>query len=709
MGLFSSKTRINVDVVTNPLIDKQDRQDFTKNAILRGTLGNQGVSNSLLEASLGGTAAVVEGFYKKYLRGSYISLPRGQGFFDGVTDTEAKALIESTIGEPVTILEFITSGPSATASGLHYLQEVYGINLSTNEILKPIDEEEAEYYFVTAEFVFEDVDGNGKLVGETTVLTIKYTKILDGESTLHELHINNPYGFKNTIYLVAYYTLDSDDSGKKYIFVKDISNGTNDVLNVGSFSRLDDYYPIVTIRKAKENTVDTAPKEKIKEINRALSHMNLTLEEITDGVMGGSSENDPEQMHDVFLMYAADLHSEDKHTIEYLYHYFKDLSYTQASSKAEFDHWFEDIYTRNRPKQTTLRIVQDNFDVSLVFNYIDVRVKTGKLKNPNKVDRVFTVADPIKAPPSIFGFDFGIKETEMSTVLFRKQISETHYEEVLVHGLMHVHEVYNNHVAVRTIKNSLDEKNTRDDDKAFFLPVSRNILRKMSGLKRHQVLQDTLCVTVYAVQKTKVKWYQRGVFRWVVMIVLVVVAVFSGQWQLPASWAAAGALAVSFLVDLVVGYIVGLILKPVLIEILQAIGVDDGFFIMVVAVLAAMFYQVDLVSIVADVAVSTVDVAFALAGAFQEVVGQELLSIQAEIDSLLNSMDAFEKEMESIYNQLGYTSFDYYAITEQNRIRLEQPNEFFARTLNKNPGILALDQVTYFVQSKLQLPKYNTV
>lgn len=709
MGLFSSKTRINVDVVTNPLIDKQDRQDFTKNAILRGTLGNQGVSNSLLEASLGGTAAVVEGFYKKYLRGSYISLPRGQGFFDGVTDTEAKALIESTIGEPVTILEFITSGPSATASGLHYLQEVYGINLSTNEILKPIDEEEAEYYFVTAEFVFEDVDGNGKLVGETTVLTIKYTKILDGESTLHELHINNPYGFKNTIYLVAYYTLDSDDSGKKYIFVKDISNGTNDVLNVGSFSRLDDYYPIVTIRKAKENTVDTAPKEKIKEINRALSHMNLTLEEITDGVMGGSSENDPEQMHDVFLMYAADLHSEDKHTIEYLYHYFKDLSYTQASSKAEFDHWFEDIYTRNRPKQTTLRIVQDNFDVSLVFNYIDVRVKTGKLKNPNKVDRVFTVADPIKAPPSIFGFDFGIEETEMSTVLFRKQISETHYEEVLVHGLMHVHEVYNNHVAVRTIKNSLDEKNTRDDDKAFFLPVSRNILRKMSGLKRHQVLQDTLCVTVYAVQKTKVKWYQRGVFRWVVMIVLVVVAVFSGQWQLPASWAAAGALAVSFLVDLVVGYIVGLILKPVLIEILQAIGVDDGFFIMVVAVLAAMFYQVDLVSIVADVAVSTVDVAFALAGAFQEVVGQELLSIQAEIDSLLNSMDAFEKEMESIYNQLGYTSFDYYAITEQNRIRLEQPNEFFARTLNKNPGILALDQVTYFVQSKLQLPKYNTV
>lgn len=709
MGLFSSKIRINVDVVTNPLIDKQDHQDFTKNAILRGTLGNQGVSNSLLEASLGGTAAVVDGYYKKHLNGSFLSTPKGQGFFDGVSSSEAKALIENTIGKAVTVHEQITSGPNAIASGLHYIQEVYGINLNTNEILNPIDEEDAEYFFVSAEFVFDDVDGQGKLVGDTILLTIQYTKILDGESSLHELQINNPYGSKNDIYLVAYYTLDSDETGKRYIFVKDISNNTNEVLNIGSFSRLDDYYPIVTIRKGKENTVDTAPQEKIEEINRALSHMNLTLEDITDGVMGGSAENDPEQMHDVFLMYAADLHSEDKHTIEYLYRYFKDLSYTQASSKAEFDNWFEDIYTRNRPKQTALRIVQDTFDVSLLFNYIDVRVVAGVLGNTSDVIRTFTVADPIKAPPFIFGFDFGIEETEMSTVVFRKQISETHYEEVTVHGLMHVHEVYDNHVAIRTIKNSLDEKATRDDDKAFFLPVSRNILRSMAGLKRHQVLQDTLCVTVYAVQKTKVRWYQRGIFKWVVMIVLVIVAFFTGQWQLPATWAAAGALAVSFLVDLVVGYIVGLILKPVLIEILQAIGVDSGFFVMVLAVIAAMFYQVDLVSIVADVALSTVDVAFALAGAFQEVIGQELLGIQTEIDSLLNGMDAFEKEMDAINDLLGYTSFDYYAITEQNRIRLEQPNEFFARTLNKNPGILALDQVTYFVQSKLQLPKYNTV
>lgn len=708
MGLFSSKTRIDVDVVTNPLVDENDHQNFLKNAILKGTIGGQGVSNTLVNDSINGYSRSVDKFYRVYKRSDNLQLPRGQGFTLTLDEAEVKALIEQVEGESVSITMLNYSSNSAYFYAQMMIQKSHGLDIETGEILSNYDDDaDAKYFFKDAEYIVE-YDGVHivRALEQIKITYDKVTKDIDNNDVVETKSKNIPYLFKQSdrAFIVSYYHLVSDIEETTKIFMRAIDADLYSVGNQGTFSRLDSYYPITSIKRGGDIINTTAPAEVKEDIDKALSAIGLSLGELTDAITTTENDNDADQMHDVFLTFSANLFSENKYTIEYLHEYFKDLSHTQLGSKENYDLWWNNGNPLSRaPKQTRLRILQDNFDVNLTFNYITVETLTGSMSD--KVESEFIVHPPHKTEIVMpYNKNITIFEIERSVAIFRKRISATEYEEVTVHGLMHIHEVYENHVALRTIATGSKE------DKDFFLPLARNIVKKVPGLGKNYVLQDCICVTVYAVQKTKVKWYERGIFKWVLAVIAIIYAIFSYDWA-TASSVISGliAIATNLLISVAVGAAIGYLLKPVLIELIDMLGMENSMLLMVVIMAVALYFQVDLISIGADVAVSMVDVAFNFVDAFTAYVQESFLNLMEEAEVLLSTMKEFEDEMDAINDLLGSGSgFDYLMVSSQNKKNfLETPSIFFTRTLNKNPGIMVLDSVTNFVEMKLQLPKYQ--
>tara|TARA_B100000929_G_scaffold108179_1_gene85726 strand:+ start:33573 stop:35807 length:2235 start_codon:yes stop_codon:yes gene_type:complete len=734
MGLFSSKTKITVDVVGTPVVE--DKQDFTTNAVLKGVIGNTSVSDSLLEASTGGFYASVNQYFNRAKAKGSVSLPIARSLSGSASEADLKSAVTQYAGEMVVIEDIQTSGPIANSIALFEMDVLYGLDYTTKKTRLPIDPEtdadyDCDYYFIGAHFEFSIE------TFEYNLLVIDYERVVpavlddDGNTvtpesrTLHTTELLMPDVSEDEAFLyVIFYALE-DPEKRRRIWVYELSTNRYTGIEMFSAYQAHNYLPIVPIRRNKQNLTDRQGTEAFKQYSWMMDRLGLNLEEITDAIMNEDNGNDPEQIEEVFMLFAADIASEEPSTKKYLWEYFNNLSKYQYQTKTEFEAWLNNR-THLAPINL-IEIVDNEFKYALAFNYIEVEdiydfsystmFSSGSRKGEVKTKIV--IGQPI---PQYID-EVRLDDLETSKFIIEKVVNDNHIKRITVHGLFSMHEAYRTNELPPGQDNTFQEpggywvKRTLTDaklsttdpdneDKGFYIPVAKNFVDKLPAIQRSELYQDTMNIIVYAVNKQKVKWYERGMFKVALVLVAIAVTYFTGDFT-ALSWATA----LSFVTNLVVNLIIGELISQALTNVVAILGIENA------AILAAIASIVAFTTgrFNAEMAVSWADDLLKASMWGLQAVGKE---IQNELGDLLSESETFFDMLQEKYDELeeidemlkGDTNIDYVYLQNQARqeIYIEDPSMFYLRTIhNSNPGVLSKDMISTYVDRKLKLPDIN--
>ena len=680
MGLFSSKTRIDVDVVTQPLIE--EKANFIQQGVVSGTLSGSGPVAGIRSQIFNGLSSNVDSFFRYCRRNPLIGLPQGNMIRDGVEISELDTLVEQALGVPVTIDYGYISTVSADMFGLLYLQSEYGINITSGVLEKPINTSiTGTQVYLSAEYI------------STTELKIFYEIRASTSTAAYDVTVTYPIN-QEAVYYYVFYLLDSDPS-KKYLFIQEKSS---DLSEVPSTLQDIDYLPVLPIKQNEKSILETASPEKLKKYERACDLLGFSFKETVESILESTAENDPSQMKDIFFQFAIDIHTKVKDANLYLYEYFDYLRETQVTDKNEFLTWLNTQRLIKDPPTNIVRVTQGNYDANLLFNYIEISIEedTKDLKL-GEVHKEFVVKEPIKPSTLDFWINIGY-DVEQSEMILRKKINETQVQKILISGLTHVHTVLDNRVVIRTIANSLDEANTKDDDKSFYIPISLEAAKRLNPLKRANLYQEAISITVYTVVRTKVKWYERGAFKIVLAIVMIIIAIYSGYVDFT-SWAA---LFSSLAYLAATTLVFRIVILPILVKVVEIIGVDAATVIAILLAVAAA------VTGNATTAANLLEMAQWTFQAVTEVAGNIIEEFARELEKLFDAFKDFQDELDEINDALGKGNNNYLldAIKGFYFDPNETPDMFFYRTIHEtNPGVRIFEFVEKFTSYKLELPQ----
>jgi hypothetical protein len=290
------------------------------------------------------------------------------------------------------------------------------------------------------------------------------------------------------------------------------------------------------------------------------------------------------------------------------------------------------------------------------------------------------------------GYDY-----ERSKVILTKQIAVGTVQEIVVHGLEHMTNVYEGNLAVITVNDLVQPEEDRKD---MYIPISREILNRMKPLKKAAVLYAGLSLVVYSVQIVYVKWYQRGFFRTFLMILIVVVSIYFGDWSgtfAQGFWAATASIlsnvisnaiilrALQELVELIGGE-----LALVLSVALASYAISQGYFSAKPIPLADDFMKLALLNL----------------DATSKVYQEKMIDLQSDVNEFMKTVKEKEAELKEA-NDLLKTSDINYLFLKRNNIYFdsgESPSMFYTRMIHeKNPGVLVKDFLAMFYENKLNL------
>lgn len=681
MGWFSSKTRIDIDVVTQSIIE--EKQNFIKQGVISGVLGGGGAASGLKSQLTNGFSSNVDRFYRAAKREEFITLPEGYSLRDSADATEVRKLIEADILARVLVRETFVSGVVADYFGLYYVQETYGINHSNRNLKALINNEGTLQTYLNAEYL------------SPSLLKINYEVTLTAGKEVRSIEVDYPVN-QNGLFYFAYYVKNQTEL--LFWFKETVG----DASTAGTKMEEIEYLPILQIKENNKTILENDKVEKLAAYEKAGKSLGFSFTEMAKSILTSTPDNDPSKMRDVFFQFAADIHTKDKHTNLYLFEYFNYLREIQKTEKAEYLAWKDLItfreYFFNAPTNM-MRVVEGNYDANLLFNYIELRFEldTDNLK-VNEIKKEFVIREPMVLQKRIMRFNVELDSLEQSEMVLKKKINATQVAVLTIHGLTHIHSVLSDRYVKRTIANSLDQVGVNDDDKSFFIPLCMKALKRISPLKRSFVYQETMSVTVYTEIRTKVKWYERGAFKVVLAIVLIIIAVATGYVDF-SSWAA---LFASLAAIAATSLVFQIVILPILVKVVEIIGVDAATVIAVLLAVAAAATGNT------TTAMNLLEMAQWTFQAVAEVNMDIISKIQEELAKLFDAFKDFQDELDEINDALGGGNNDYLlnAIKGFYFDPNETPDMFFHRTVHDtNPGIKVYDFVERFVSLKLELPE----
>lgn len=679
MGLFSKKRKVNVGVSAVRMADKIDNP--YKQAVLTSVLGNVSMSDTIKSEALHGFYAKSEDYYR-YGRTKYINgLPEGFSTYTDIDKNKISTALTKIFSQPAVVQK-------ASVSFADYEYFAY-VDLQVNFLYTPatglINKPPVVYPIGTKVKVLS-INVQDKFYS----LDVEITKIPLNETDpippKEYATYNKPYTYDETkMFLHVKYQLPADViAGTFRYWFYDVLNKTYpEIDTILDESWSSPFYPLVPVRENKVNVIDTANKQNI---SRMLDKLGVKLESVTEAIMSREDGNNPDLLDEAFIGFFANLHEPHETTRLYLFEFFLELYNNQKITKNKFELWETNKQGVGTP-QEAITIKEKDFNIRLLWNYINLETKTGSIGQVNTV----TISTEINPRYTLSGLDY-----ENSRLIIRKQITTNTYQELVIHGLEHITDVYEGTLYSTTLAD------LNDDDKktGFFIPLSRNIVNKIPFNMRSQLMMDCLTIVVYAVQVSYVKWYQRGFFKILITVIILVVSFYFGDWSgtfAQGFWAAATAIATDIIINMIL--VKGL-------EIVM--GMVGGELAAIIAAAVAVYaiynpnniFNLKTPNELLKAATLTIE-------ATNNVIADDFRKLLASSDDLMKTIKEKKEEIQKVYDMLdNKNAIDFFDIRKGSFYFNpdETPSQFFERTIGvKNPGTMAYDELEYFYENALKL------
>ena len=719
MGIFSSKTVVQVAASVTPLVT--DRPNLARVGVLKAIFGNTDITSTMLTTMLAGYNIEPNRIYNfaKDTNNYFLGLPAStkpepEPKLDAV-ESVILAYENKTIAD-ISVNDVFYRTPTTEDRAAYLLQSVGTYdpenewytalpNLSNGYVgivgdiaeleLNPPGSREEIGWLAPNEFAYTyeitRFDPDNRAETEETVSLVIRTDAVD--TSLVRDWGSPCYIAKYTVRIDGFYNEDR-------IFVYDPNTDIYPELDIfPDLVREGEYMPVVPLRLNKEFiTEDGDPSsvytKNIDQIDRLLELITLNREDLQENLATNPDIDDIQASYITFSIPIGldfDLNAEEKQgTLEYLERYFYYLLTQQKFDK--------DAYLADTDLYNAISVRDGGLNTYLHWNYIEIYDGTYDSESLKYRLKWELETEDINAAWFQFTFynDDGLRlevhdhNTQTCTVIH-------------VRGLYHISDIYKGKQEVTRVVDAfhpVEEKRTN----GFFIPLNYNILRQLPNAKQTAVALDSLSLVNYAVQKTKVKWYERGAFAILVTIVIVVIAVVTQNYALLASGAlTASQVALLILQSILVSVITGALLKPILQVLIDIFGIE---FVAVVAAVLAVMGFIDATGI-ADLSSTLpsaevlLQASTQLSTAVTDAIGQEIVALQEDYMDFLEEVQSVQDEIDEILETFNANSFMSDLVMQTKTY--ESPDQFFRRTNTIDIGLMSLDTIEYFYDNALNI------
>lgn len=664
---FSSKTKTYVGLTTVPLIPEQT---MFNESVLGAVFSNTSIAQSLSAELRNGWIGKANTFYRQ----AKSSFPTsGKAVFTSVNQGDTlNPLLSNILNEVIVIHATNTANYDVTYTAYQYLIDNYDFRPQSNIVYGLVEGaiaifQEAGIRENTMVLTFMDV--NGELFEEV----IEDYEVYSGEY----LHVLYSLEAAPTQGLVFLYKLDSNEYPE---------------LNAGSTtSNYNDYFPVVIVRKDKVNTVDQTTEYSTK-AKKLLKRVGLDLGHLTDQIMT-NEEGQSDVIDDCFVTFSLNIQDKYPGSIRYLYEYFYRISLDSANSKNDFLNWVN--YNSPIKPQFFITYTEDTFNSRIDWDYITYTVKSGVL--PNKVERETILIDtPLDS--------YSVRTEEKSKLVLRKQLTSDTYGEVVIQDLRHITSILTGHNVIRYLEDSVNEPTNEDEsDSGFYIPLSKTVVDRLPMIARKQVLYASFILPIYTVQRVKIKWYQTGAFRALLVIAAIVWTVITAG----ADGGTALEIAITLATQIITAIIIGEILKVAI----DVLGIENAFIIAVIMTAVAL-YNGGFDTNGLPWAQELLQLSLLSFNSIGAVINDEFVKLQNEMTEFLLTAKEIQEEIDEAEALLNNSKYDFYTLSKGGLYfnPNETPDQYYSRSAyDQNPGVKSFDLLYNYFDRMLMLPEHRYV
>lgn len=724
MGLFSTKKKVYVSsVVYNMAGAEEERADYLKTTVTNGVLFPQIVKDESMGAHI--VDSLFNGPHmqqRQFQRWSANNFPIG---------TPTANIVRSQSTGAIDFTPHIPVPPGSTAEVLSATAEA------------------ADFFYWAEQYILEfnpsawadawtsDYDSGANQI------TIEYPLGPDDVFT--------PAGYDRTAYYIyVRYTLvtpqvfPAPDLREPRIWIYKVGDGITELDNsVDTNFVAPEFYPFIPVRinnvpidDPYYTTTEPIYEDCKKAYRRATGFTNRI-----DGLLA-SIEDNP-QIDDIdycYMVYGVPMNTKENAGKLYLYEFFKQLIPYQAWGRLDLENWISEGVTAAEPAANTIRIhsaeaVTASYDMRIHWVTMDETVHFGQGK-PEALPGECWVEIGTATEFVSEVIEGTYEPSELDHITFFHQIDKDRYRKLQIWGLVHENYVYDGKAVRLTASEALAEV----DESGFIIPMHVPTIRELSLVNATRVASSNVLLVFNCYEVVKTRWYQRGIFKIIVAIAMIIITVVLTLYFGPAGLAAStGLLGTNLAVGTALGFtgltaaIVGAVVNALAAMLLtiaitqgatalfgEKFGAIIGAIASIIAMNAIIGFQMtgslainwgDMMS-----AQNLLKLTEAVNTGIQGYVRGEIGEMQEELKGIIKN---FESEMGDIEKRtaelLGYSGalinpLMFTEAQDTSMARIESRSSFLDRTLLTGTDIaeISMGMIKEFPRLTLELPKYTT-
>lgn len=738
MGLFSTKTIITVATSVSRVIEDAAVPDSLKTGTIRSILKEGQLIENILDDALNGIGTKAERMYQYGKRSYLYGLPTSSSHLSKSAAQVVEDIIESSEGRGVTLL-YYHYGP---LNNLHYgwqtLTNVYGYDQSTNELKELSLQKGAPVYLDDLQVVVTEATqaelANGALAQWGVAATAGYTPLRPVQSGNIDRK-QTPYGVDSLAegdyyrlsiiwvdpvskqvqkelltfdlpmdsgaeYFQAKYRYEL--SGKTYIKYFTYQAGTGsylalDMLFSPEYDDVGSFFPFGYFRYNKQTAAGNPASEEYQASSKLMKYLGISYAQVADAVAQNPGIDNVES---ALLMMAVPADTTNPLEQKYLFEFFKAL-YIQSASvtspNSVVGSAIEDALYGNRPPSSIGLIIQDKrFKSALSMRGIYRQLRYGTIGKIGDfasgstsvpvTETVASYAGLTAAPGSEF-----LNTYYMPALYYRKQLTETLYEEYQVIDLRMTYYVWGSYTASTA---------------HTMVPLDKSITSLFPALERERLYARSLHYVFNAKYEQHIKWYQQSWFRFVLIVVALVISYFSMGADGGSALAAAIAAGTAATIEYVVIYciLVPLVMQMAMKLFVKMLGPEFAMVLSLVLAVWAGYTAINAGSIQgAPWAKELLQVSSGLMEQTQAYYTEALKGLSEQATQFSLYAEQKIDELETANKLLEHSSLISPFI-----IFGESPDDYFNRTVHcGNVGIAGIDAISNYVSISLELPKLS--
>lgn len=747
MSYFSAKKSIKVDSEITHLA--QAPKDPYLGSLLEAVTKPDDIPTKLLMKTFTGMGIKVDKYFHYGENNFYLGLPKGGTIRDVMPDDQSIAwAIEAAEDLPTSAYvlgaQFLTAAPNIIAYPFLVNVREYSpitdeVSVFPNDIVWPANVNKAGDVAprkvkvnkislgvdeVSIDIKYDLYQSIPVLKGTLPNATIQDDWVLIGTQIENiVVPLINTIPSAKKLLLAMYKICDSEGvpQGLDQVWLYDLSTNTFPNLDPANGDPDDQrYLPIVPIRRGGVTLTDVYDKDstKYKTSAEILNILKLNFQELGDKLNASPSINNIENC---YVIFAAQAISDHPAVMKYLHSFFlrcfenqvyNEFTYIEKVGAPAFDGQpvpaigASPIQTQHVTNKIVARgggvgIKEAGFDLEIEFDYIRVINTEGSTPS----GRVGSISrDSIKYKTAIV---YGYKpdgtplytSKDKSVLVLKKQIATNVLEEVHVYGLEVTSDIYKGETIVGTLE---------DNKSNCIIPLQYDIAESIGLQTANDLYAECLLLVTTSVTITKTYWYQRGFFKVLIFVVMLIIAAYTQQWYL-LSWAE---LLLQAAIQIVINLLVGVVAD----WLVTKYGAELGFAgAAILAVLALVASQGSAGIDIFGQFVSAAPVCLQLA---QAIISEANEFLVGAAQGIINEYAAFSAHLAERYKELKTTQdllamkgdFDPLNFTKQNKLRPvigETPSQFYARTLELPAATMFTihAEIPNYVSQKLTLPR----